>query len=174
MKPKFVTDHQDAAIKLASDVGVGNFKSFDTATFPTNLTSSFFPDTFAEKCTHFTVVVSGSSVNSSPDWLLICPHRVDVSGNCGAKVYDIDPFVVALDPNNGNPYPTGLVKYHQKFESRVSPIEGHAGLSKVEAVAAIRSQLQLEHGQMTDASPPVLSALNYMAGEFRRLFPDLL
>lgn len=167
MNLKYITDHQEAVVNLYADVGSNSVVCYDVANFSGSSLASFYPPEYLAKCVSVSVAVSGDA-NQGRDWMVICPFRVDQSGTQGAKVYDIDPFIVTLDPDSGTPSLTGIVAYHQSFEGRTESVSGYQHLSKEATVAALRGQLITGAAPISAAPPPVINALQHMAGLFVR------
>jgi hypothetical protein len=163
---KLITDHKDAVANLFADVGKNNVVCYDVEEFPASGFSSFYPKPYLDKCSCVTVATSGDAHNH--DWMVVLPFRIDESGRAGPKVYDIDPFVVTFDSDTGSPAATGIVAYHQSFESRTSPISGYDHLTKPQTVTALRQQLTTGYYPISDAVPPVAEALHHMADLFRK------
>jgi hypothetical protein len=165
---KFITGHAAAVIKLREDVGSGNFRCYDIDSFMESPIPECYPSGYLAKCSHVTVAVSGDP-QAGREWMVICPFRVDTSGTGGAKVYDIDPFVVTLDPITQAPTPSGCIAYHQDFTKRTSSISGFESLTKPETVTALRRQLVTGKATLEYVPEPVSYALNHMTGIFTKL-----
>jgi len=165
MPVKYVTGHQEAVTNLYTDIELNAVVCYDGPDFPASSLAAFYPPAYLAKCVTATVAVSGDATNQR-DWMVLCPFRVDESGAPGAKVYDIDPFVVTLDADTGLPAPTGIVAYHQKFEGRTSAVTGHGEWSKAATVTALRQQLVTGVSPLPVAPAAVLNALQHMSQVF--------
>lgn len=170
MSLKFVTGHAQALTNLFTDVGTDSVICYDVNNFPVSSLSAFYPPAYLNKCTSVTVATSGDNTRQR-DWMVICPFRVDETGRHGAKVYDVDPFVVTLDQDSGRPAETGIVAYHQDFPARTSPISGYQHLSQQATVATLRQQLITGSAPVADAPPQVLHALQHMVQVFQSELP---
>jgi len=171
MTTKFITGHAPAVNKLREDVGSGNYRCYDIDTFMESPIPECYPSGYLAKCSHVTVAVSGDP-RAGREWMVICPFRVDTSGTAGAKVYDIDPFVVTFDPVTQAQSPSGCVAYHQAFIKRTSSISGISGfeiLTKPETVTALREQLVTGQATLEYVPEPVSFALHHMTGIFTKL-----
>ena len=160
-----IRDHNDAAKKLAKDVGNNNIRLFDVPSFERNYHFTNYPNDYLSKCSGVTVAISSSD---DTNWMAIAPYRVDFSGSTSEKVYDIDPMIITLASDNENASPTAYIGYHQKYDNRQIDIQGFAHLSKEDTVTTIRNQYCTGSLEYKNAPKEIESALQYMAKLFRQ------
>ena len=169
-KEKWFEDKHDAAVKFFADVGTNNVKVYDIRDYQLKANVEVHPTELLNRCTHVEVACSGDA-SSGHDWMLIAPYRVDVDKN-NKKVYDVDPTLLVLDTDTGNPHPSGVAAYHQSFDERTSDIEGFDQGSSPQTVQSLRSSLTTDVQPLASGSEPTLNALSFMYQKYGPIFTD--
>lgn len=166
MTLKTIYGCETALQPLYREVGTNSFRFYQADDNLFQILSGFYPTSYRKKCTSIVVAVSGEA-NSSTDWLVVCPFRVDEDKNDGRKSYDLDPFVITADRTVGELSHMGIVAYHQRFEGRTTPIDGFDGLTLCDTVATLKERLPPEPADISQVPLPVRSALDHMASLMR-------
>jgi hypothetical protein len=166
MTLKTIHGCENALEPLYREVGTNSFMFFQPDDNLFQSLSGFYPTSYLKKCTSIVVAVSGEA-NSSTDWLVVCPFRVDEDKDDGRKSYDLDPFVITADRTVGELAPIGIVAYHQRFEGRTTPVDGFEEFTLCETVATLKQRLPSEPTDISQIPLPVRNALDHMASLMR-------
>lgn len=171
IKFKIVPGSVSGLQKLANDVPAGNVAFYTVNTFPVGVIS----DEYLDKCSHVTVAVSGTP--GGQDWMIICPHRIDVQSVSASDegfqaMSDIDPLIVVVDSDTSIPGPSGIIGYHQNFEGRTTAIEEHHFSDVATTVSQLRSKIIPSMQHIDEAPESVKNALFHMHKRFIKLIGD--
>ena len=160
-----------AAKKMYDDIGVGNVRTYTTASFSSIKLTDVHPDSLLEKCIEVQVAVSGDS-ESDRMWMAVLPLRVDcVSGTPGSLELQGDMSILVFAGDHTTPIPSGIVAYHQGFDGQNVPIEQFRNLSREEATDVLRLYTVEEKKGIQQANHQFLATLNGMINKYR---PQLL
>jgi hypothetical protein len=171
-KIKIITGYQQAVTNLVNDVERDNFTIMNVEDFESKYPLMNYPNNYLEKCSSVVVAVSGNN-QTSQDWMLIMPKRVDHSGQAGAKVIDRDPTMIVLDRNTSVPEVSGIVAYHQDYETRTTPLCGYSEFSKEQTVQQLRETITTGCSPLSAAPEDIKQSMYHMAKVFERKLPFL-
>jgi len=156
-----VADYRLAGQKLVNDVGDLNVVIFDVPTFHKDYSFKNYPSRYLDKCVAVTVTISGCE-SDGINWALLAPYRLDIVVNNQEKVYDIDPMILALDNGSGKSRDAGYLAYHLNIPGRTTWVPGYAGISRADAILALRSQLVTQRMPLSEAPVSIKKTLAYM------------
>jgi hypothetical protein len=114
----------------------------------------------AEKSAGLMLTVSGNNIENR-DYMVVSPLRIDHNKDC--YVTDLDPIVMVYNNKEGAPEPTGVIRFHGKFEGRTEPIDFKISYS----VKEILSNSNYQEFDFEHAPHRYQNATHYMANIYR-------
>lgn len=119
----------------------------------------------AEKSAGLMVAISGSYIENR-DYMVFSPLRIDQNENY--YVTDIDPTVMVYNNEDDIFEPSGVLRFHGKFEGRTEPTNFNISHS----IKEIQKSSNCQEFDFKDTPPRYQKATHYMADIFRRIYDE--
>jgi hypothetical protein len=119
----------------------------------------------AAKSAGLMLTISGDSVENR-DYMVFSPLRIDRNNNY--YVTDIDPIVMVYNNENDLPEPSGVVRFHGKFEGRTEP----TNFSISQSISEIKNSLNPKEYDFEAAPTRYQNATHYMANIYKSIFDE--